>query len=116
MTILKIYDPTQATPEMVAALPEFDGAMHAYADMGVAVERYNMVMNKDEFEASDDVMRLLDEKGADTLPYIFVDDILKIAGSYPSAAELGVMLGLLEDGGGCTPPPGGCGGCSCSCH
>ena len=114
MKLLKIYDPEVASNELAALLPEFDAAVHAYADMGIAVERYNPVINPEEFE-DNDAARLIAEKGIDTLPYIFVDDILKLAGTYPTAAELGVMVGLLEDGGGCTPPAGGCGGCSCSC-
>lgn len=116
MTILKIYDPDMASPEMAAALPEFDSAVHAYADMGISLERYNSLLNPEEFEENEEIKRLIDERGDNTLPYIFVDDVLKMAGSYPTAAELGVMLGLIEDGGGCKPPPGGCGGCSCKCQ
>ena len=110
MTTLSVYESEPKDEQS-----EFVLSVKSYMDMGIEVEVYNLEENKEPFTNNEEINRLIVEKGINTLPYIYVDGLLKMVGAYPSASELGVMLGLLEDGSGCTPPTGGCGSCSCGC-
>ena len=117
MTILKIFE---ANDELIGnfdsgVVAEFKTSVVAYEDMGIVVEQYSMSETPDAFENDLDVKRLISEKGVDTLLYIHIDRVLKMVGNYTTASELGVLVGLLEDGSGCTPPAGGCGSCNCGC-
>lgn len=96
---LKVYDPAMCCSTGVcgtnidSALVEFAGAVKTAAEHGVAVERFNLAQQPQAFAQNPQVKKHLAELGHSKLPFIYIDDQLKLSGRYPSAKEL---LSLLE--------------------
>jgi AhpD family alkylhydroperoxidase len=99
---LKVYDPAMCCPTGVcgpnvdSALVEFAGAVKTAAELGVAVERFNLARQPQAFAQDPQVKKHLAELGHRKLPFIYIDDKLKWSGRYPSAKELFTSLGMEE--------------------
>lgn len=103
VNVLKIYDPPMCCssgvcgPKVNPELVEFAGALNTVMKRGILIERFGLSQQPDAFVSDEKVKKLLEEKGKDCLPLIFVDDELKISGRYPSASELFNLLGIEAD-------------------
>lgn len=97
---LKIYDPAMCCstgvcgPIVDSSLVEFAGALKIAEKKGVDVQRYNLAQQPQAFTENEQVKNLLSEKGNDALPFIFVNDDLKVSGRYPATIELLDLLGI----------------------
>lgn len=97
---VKIYDPPMCCSTGVCGtnvkseLVEFAGALKMLAKRGIAVERWNLAQQPQAFTENPNVKELLNSLGKDGLPFIFVNDELKISGRYPTSKELFDLLGL----------------------
>ena len=63
---------------------------------GVTVERFNLSTVPQAFVDNKEVGKLLQDKGVEALPAIYVNDELKQTGSYPTTAEVAAWFGLQE--------------------
>ena len=99
---LKVYDPAMCCPTGVcgpnidSALVEFAGAVKTAAEKGILVERFNLAQQPQAFVENAQVKKHLAELGHTKLPFIYIDDQLKLSGRYPSAQELFIFLGMEE--------------------
>lgn len=97
---LKIYDPPMCCssgvcgPNVNSALVEFAGTLKTLAKYGIAIERWNLAQQPQAFTENHQVRELLTKLGKDGLPFILVNDELKISGRYPKAEELFGLLGI----------------------
>lgn len=115
--VLKIYDPAMCCssgvcgPNVNSALVEFAGALKTAAEKGVQIERYNLSQKPQAFVANEQVKKILEKKGSECLPLIFINDELIISGGYPAASELFKLLGIqgkIKKDGGCCCAGGRC--------
>jgi len=103
MKTLKIYDPPMCCSSGVcgtnvnSALVEFAGALKTLDKNKIAVERWNLAQQPQAFAENPQVKELLSKLGKDGLPFIFVNDELKVSGRYPEAKELFAMLGIAGE-------------------
>lgn len=97
---LKIYDTSMCCSSGVcgsnvnSTLVEFAGALKALAKHGIIVERWNLSQQPQAFAENLQVREMLSKLGKDALPFIFVNDELKIFGHYPKTGELFALLGI----------------------
>jgi AhpD family alkylhydroperoxidase len=97
---LKVYDPAMCCPTGICgpnvdkALVEFAGAVKTVAGYGISVERWNLAQQPQAFTENLPVKDLLTEVGVKGLPFIFVNNELKLSGRYPSTKELFAWLGI----------------------
>ena len=72
------------------------------AKKGVTVERFNLSTVPQAFVENKEISKLLQEKGVEALPAIYVGDELKQTGGYPATAGRGAGgatgAGLRNDG------------------
>jgi hypothetical protein len=100
---LKIYDPPMCCSSGVcgtnvnSALVEFAGALKTLTKYEVTVERWNLAQQPQAFTENSQVKELLTKLGKDGLPFIFVNDELKVSGRYPKAKELFALLGINDE-------------------
>ena len=66
------------------------------AKKGVTVERFNLSTLPQAFVENKEISKLLQEKGLEALPAIYVDGELKQTGGYPATAEVAAWFGLQE--------------------
>ena len=64
---------------------------------GVEVQRFNLSSAPEEFVKSKAVTEYLQKFGPDKLPVVTVEDIIVIAGRYPTNGEFTSWLGLSPD-------------------
>ncbi|MBT3979968.1 MAG: arsenite efflux transporter metallochaperone ArsD [Bacteriovoracaceae bacterium] len=100
MKSLKIYDGAMCCSTGVcgtdvdAELVEFANAVKLAAEKGVDVKRYNLAQEPSAFVENEQVKNLLAEKSSNALPFIFIDDELKLSEIYPTTAQLAKLLGI----------------------
>jgi len=100
MSTLKIYDPPMCCssgvcgPNVNSTLVEFAGTLKTISKHGIAIERWNLAQQPQAFTENHQVKELLTKLGKDGLPFILVNDELKISGRYPKARELFDLLGI----------------------
>ncbi len=100
---LKVYDPAMCCPTGVCGtnidntLVEFAGAVKAAAKNGVVVERFNLAQQPQGFAQDQQVKKDLAEIGHTKLPFIYVNDELKLSGRYPTPKELLSFLGMDQN-------------------
>ncbi len=105
MNTLKIYDPPMCCssgvcgPNVNSALVEFAGTLKTLAKHGIIVQRWNLAQQPQAFTENSQVKEQLIKLGKDALPFIFVNDELKITGHYPKAEELFALLGIGDETG-----------------
>lgn len=101
--VLKIFDPPMCCPTGIcgpnvnSALVELAGALRKLSKHGIASERFNLAQQPQAFAQTLLVKDLLTKLGAGSLPFIFLNDELKLSGRYPTAKELFAWLGIDED-------------------
>lgn len=99
---LRIYDPPLCCPTGVCGpsvnndLVQFAGALKKAAAQGIVVERWNLAQQPQAFAENRQVKDDLSKIGHDKLPFIYVNDQLKLSGRYPTAKELFAWLGIAE--------------------
>lgn len=98
--LIKIYDPPMCCssgvcgPNVNSALVEFSGALKSLAEQGITIERWNLSQQPQAFVENSQVKDHLAKLGKDALPFIFINDELKITGRYPKSEELFTLLGI----------------------
>jgi len=98
MITLKIYDPAMCCssgvcgPAVDDKLVQFSNFLNGLDKDQYQVQRYNLSQQPEAYASNDIVNKILQEKGTDALPLIFVDDQLVSFGDYPSADQLGDFL------------------------
>ena len=126
MKKLVVYDPAMCCStgvcgaEVDPVLPRFQEDFHWLANQGVAVERFNLAQQPQEFTGSPTVKAALAQEGTKCLPLILVDGVIVSKGRYPERAELSEFVGIggtsskakalpvLAGGGSCAPGSGCC--------
>ena len=66
------------------------------AKKGVTVERFNLSTVPQAFVENKEISKLLQEKGVEALPAIYVNGELKQTGGYPATAEVAAWFDLQE--------------------
>ena len=100
---LKIYDPPMCCPTGICgpnvdrALVEFAGAVKRLAGYGIPVERWNLAQQPKAFIENPLVRDLLAKLGVKGLPFILVNDEIKLSGRYPTAEELFTWFGIGKE-------------------
>ncbi|MCL4150015.1 UNVERIFIED_CONTAM: hypothetical protein GTU68_021368 [Idotea baltica] len=94
MKKIEVFDPAMCCstgvcgPSPEKDLVAFAGRLEALKETGVEVRRYNLAQEPMAFAQEPAVKAVLDEKGEEGLPLVFVDGVLRFSGSYPSEEEL----------------------------
>jgi len=105
MKTLQIYDPAMCCSSGVCGtnvndqLVELASFLKGLDSSECAVERYNLSQEPAAYISNPAVKELLDEKGPDALPAVFVDGALVKSGDYPSIGELTEILKVGKIGG-----------------
>lgn len=100
MKILKIYDPAMCCPTGVCGtavdtkLLQFANFLSTLDKNIFEVKRYGLTTNPREYVSNNQVSKILNEEGVDSLPLIFLDDELIFKKEYPTIFELGSKIGL----------------------
>jgi hypothetical protein len=100
MPTLKIYDPAMCCstgvcgPNVDEKLVHLAGFLKGLDKNDITVERYNLSQQPEAYAANPVVAGILQEKGTDALPLIFVDEKLVGSGDYPPTHELAKLLGV----------------------
>ena len=124
MTKLQVFDPPMCCstgvcgPQVDPVLPRFTEDFHWLANQGIAVERYNLSQQPQEFAGNTTVKAALAEDGTECLPLILVDGSVVSKGRYPQREELAKFVGLhsapksqalpILSGNSCKPGSGCC--------
>ena len=102
MTILQVFDPPMCCssgvcgPAVDPVLPRFAADFHWLANQGVAVERYNLSQQPQEYAGNPLVKGALTEDGNGCLPLILVNGRIVSKGRYPEREELARLTGVSE--------------------
>ena len=83
-------------PSVNSELLRISVMLDLLSKQGVTVERFNLSTVPQAFVDNKEVAKLLQEKGVEVLPAIYVNDELKQTGSYPATAEVAAWFGLQE--------------------
>ncbi|MEO8097589.1 MAG: arsenite efflux transporter metallochaperone ArsD [Acidobacteriota bacterium] len=100
MIKLQVYDPPMCCstgvcgPDVDPVLPRFSADFHWLANQGVAVERYNLSQQPQEFVGNPAVKGLLTQEGNACLPLILVNGNIVSKGRYPERDELARFAGV----------------------
>ena len=115
---LKVFDPAMCCstgvcgPKVDSALVEFASALKTVAEYGIAVERWNLAQQPEAFVQNSQVKKHLTELGNQALPFIYINNELKLTGRYPTTKEIFALLELtgkgksvigIQTGGGVKP-------------
>jgi len=98
MINLKIYDPAMCCssgvcgPNINEKLVHLSAFLKGLDKSSYKVERYNLSQQPEAYVSNQDVANMMQEKGIETLPLIFVDDKLVCSGDYPATDELANLL------------------------
>lgn len=100
MKKIQIFDPAMCCPTGVCG-PSIDPELLRMSFVtsnlkkkDYPIERYNLTNDTDQFMQHEQVSTLLNEKGPNVLPIVFVDGNVVRTGSYPSNEELGKWTGF----------------------
>ncbi|WP_407408459.1 arsenite efflux transporter metallochaperone ArsD [Peribacillus sp.] len=100
MKEIQIFDPAMCCPTGVCG-PSIDPELLRMSFVisnlkkkDYPIERYNLTNDTEQFMQHEQVSTLLNEKGPDVLPIVFVDGNVVRTGSYPSNEELGRWTGF----------------------
>ncbi|TDL33047.1 arsenite efflux transporter metallochaperone ArsD [Jeotgalibacillus sp. S-D1] len=100
MADITIYDPAMCCstgvcgPGVDPELTRIASALHKLETKGIAVKRYNLANDPAAFIENDEVKKLLHSKGADALPFVFINGNFAAAGGYPANEELAEHFSL----------------------
>lgn len=103
MITLKIYDPAMCCssgicgPNVNEKLVHLSAFLKGLSKNEYTIERYNLSQQPNAYVINKTVAKILQEKGTDELPVIFVNDKLVCKGNYPTIDELADHLKI-----GCT--------------
>ncbi|MFA5866946.1 MAG: arsenite efflux transporter metallochaperone ArsD [Actinomycetota bacterium] len=97
---VEIYDPAMCCssglcgPGVDPILVKVYDTMLALKEQGVEITRFNLAQQPKEFLDNKQVADLLQEKGNDVLPVIFVNGNIFETGEYPSYEDFCTALGI----------------------
>lgn len=100
MTKVQVFDPPMCCstgvcgPAVDPALARFSSDLHWLANQGIAVERYNLAQQPQDFAASEVVKAALQQYGNECLPLILLDGAVASRGCYPTRDELARLIGV----------------------
>ena len=103
MKTMKIYEPAMCCPTGLCGVsvdPELlriSTVLNTLKQNGVEVQRFNLSNAPAEFVRSKAVTEYLQKFGPEKLPVVTVEDMIVIAGRYPTNAEFTSWLDLSED-------------------
>ncbi|MGI9387444.1 MAG: arsenite efflux transporter metallochaperone ArsD [Methyloligellaceae bacterium] len=103
MPKIRVYDPAMCCstgvcgPDADDAPAQFAAALDKASKSGVAVDRFGLTSQPEEYVKNADVKDLLESDGVDCLPLVFIDNDLITKGGYPTRAELLGKLGIEAD-------------------
>lgn len=99
---VEIFDPALCCSTGVCgtdvdpALTKIARLVSVLTGMGYDVKRYNLAQEAMHFSTNPAIVKLLEEKGVDSLPAVTADGELKLTGRYPTISELSEWFGLDE--------------------
>jgi len=123
MTKLQVFDPPMCCstgvcgPQIDPVLPRFAADFHWLANQGVAMERFNLSQQPQEFAGNPVVKEVLAQDGTSCLPVILVNGRIASKGRYPEREELARLAGVGQPvkpqglpvlAGSCKPGSGCC--------
>ena len=100
MKTLKIYDPAMCCPTGVCGtdvdtkLVQLTNFLSSLDKNMFEVKRFGLTTEPTEYVTNSEVAKLLNEKGVECLPLIFLDDELLFEADYPNVPELSSKIGL----------------------
>ena len=103
MKTMKIYEPAMCCPTGLCGVgvdPELlrvSTVLNTLKQSGVEVQRFNLSSAPAAFVESKAVTEYLQKFGPERLPVVTVEDLIVIAGRYPTNAEFTGWLDLPED-------------------
>lgn len=103
MPKISVYDPAVCCstgvcgPDADEIMAQFTAALDKASKSGVAVDRFTLAHQPEEYVKNARVKGLLDSDGVECLPLVFIDDDLITKGGYPTRSELFGKLGLEAD-------------------
>lgn len=103
MKTMKIYEPAMCCPTGLCGVgvdPELlriSTVLNTLKQSGIDVPRFNLTSAPDEFVKSKAVTEFLQKFGPDKLPVATVEDMIVIAGRYPTNDEFTSWLDLSGD-------------------
>ena len=103
MRIMKIFEPAMCCPTGLCGVsvdPELlriSSVLNTLKKNGIVVQRYNLTGTPMEFVNNQAVSEFLNKFGPEKLPVVLVDDVIVIAGRYPTNSEFTVWLELASD-------------------
>lgn len=103
MKTMKIFEPAMCCPTGLCGIsvdPELlriSTVLNTLGQNGVEVQRFNLTSAPAEFVKNKAVTEYLQKFGPDKLPVALVEDMIVIAGRYPTNEEFTSWLELSED-------------------
>ena len=103
MKTMKIYEPAMCCPTGLCGVgvdPELlriSTVLNTLKQYGIEVQRFNLTSAPEEFVKSKAVTEYLQKFGPDKLPVATVEDMIVIAGRYPTNEEFTSWLELSGD-------------------
>ena len=100
MKKMKIFEPAMCCPTGLCGVsvdPELlriSTVLNTLDQNGIKVHRYNLTSSLRAFVENRDVCEFLNQFGPDKLPVILVDDVIVLAGRYPTNEEITYWLDL----------------------
>ena len=100
MSSITIFDPAMCCstgvcgPSVDPELTRVASALFVLEQKGVTVNRYNLANDPAEFVQHEEVKSLIELKGVETLPLVFIDQNLFTNGHYPTNEKLAELFSL----------------------
>lgn len=114
MSTVKVFDPPMCCSTGVCgtdpdiALARFAADIQWLQNQGVAVERYSLSQQPDQFINDAAIMQSLKAGGTAVLPIVMVNDHVVSERQYPSREQIAEALGLLVTASAPALKPSGC--------
>lgn len=123
MIVLQVFDKPMCCstgvcgPQVDPVLPKFASDLAWLTEQGVAVERFNLAQQAQEFVAHADVIDAIREGHEQVLPMVRVNGVIVSKGAYPSREQLASWCGVTvlnplpvteASGESCCGPTGCC--------
>ncbi|MEK6702237.1 MAG: arsenite efflux transporter metallochaperone ArsD [Planctomycetota bacterium] len=115
MSTVKVFDPPMCCSSGVCgtepdiALARFSADLQWLQGQGVAVQRFTLSQQPENFTTEPKVLQAVNAGGTGALPIVMVDDQIISERQYPSREQLAARLGLMATAARALPKAGGCG-------
>lgn len=115
MSTVKVFDPPMCCssgvcgPNPDVALARFAADLQWLQSQGVAVERFTLSQQPEEFISEPAIRRAMTSGGTTSLPIVMVDDQIVAERQFPTREQLAAKLNLISTVASAAAKSGGCG-------